>query len=360
MVNCREFFPEGTTSTSSDWSLRYCVYVSGEHVELAKAELEAVCRLLIYDIDITWYGRLAVLDCTANPLGFILERAALVQEGGIVLGEAPSPDLLVDTISEEVFRQHVPGKKTFAIRPQALEGGLPRNERVGVETELGKHIQGLLGLEVSLDNPAALLRVFIHPKTTIICDSEPSVLRRLLRGREPGRKPFFHPSMMNATLSRVMCNLAGVSDGGTVLDPFCGGAGILCEAALLGARVVGVDSQWKMLVGARVNLSQVEADYLLVQGDARSCPVIACDALVTDPPYGRASSTRGLHSLDLITGLVRNLDSIVRQRGESTCICGSQKMGLSEVIREAGFTIGREIGIRVHSGLVREVVTVVL
>lgn len=324
------------------------------------AELEAVCRLLPFDISFSWLGRLATLDCKMNPLAFILQRAALVQEAGIVLGEAESPEALSLKISEEVLGGYIGERESFAVRPQVLQGRLARGERVELENELGTRIQTILGLDVDLDNPDALLRVYIHPERTIICDSAVSNLRPLLRKREPGKKPFFHPSMMNATLSRVMCNLAGVGVGDLVLDPFCGGAGILCEAADLGGRLMGVDSQWKMLAGAKVNLTQIGANFVLVQGDIRSCPVVSCDSLVTDPPYGRASSTRGSQALDLINVFVRHLDEMVRRRGEFVCICGSHKMNLSQTIRQAGFTVGREIMIRVHRGLVREVVTVVV
>jgi len=177
-----------------------------------------------------------------------------------------------------------------------------------------------------------------------------------LREREPGRKSFFHPSMMNATLARVMCNLAGVMPGEIVLDPFCGGGGILCEASFIGARTVGVDLNWRLLAGSKENLSSAGREYTAIQGDIRSLPVRMCDCIVTDPPYGRASSTRGAQAIELVESLFEKADSILRRKIESICICGSSEMNLQNVAESMGLVVNQVLQIRVHSGLVRELV----
>jgi tRNA (guanine10-N2)-dimethyltransferase len=164
--------------------------------------------------------------------------------------------------------------------------------------------------------------------------------------------------MMNSALARVMCNLAGVRGGDVVLDPFCGGGGILCEAAHIGASVVGIDMSWKLLVGAIRNLSEISSNYSLIQGDAQYLPIQSVDRVVTDPPYGRASSTRGNLAIKLVESLFENVDSIIQSKGVSLCLCSDSEMKVSQIIRDAGFMVAHEIRMRVHSGLVRDIVTV--
>ncbi len=45
---------------------------------------------------------------------------------------------------------------------------------------------------------------------------------------------------MSPKLARCMVNLTGVKENDLVLDPFCGTGGILIEAGIMGARVIGV------------------------------------------------------------------------------------------------------------------------
>ena len=164
--------------------------------------------------------------------------------------------------------------------------------------------------------------------------------------------------MMNSSLARVMCNLAGVQTGDIVLDPFCGGGGILCEASHIGASVIGIDLNWKLLIGARVNLSKIGSNYSLIQGDTQHLPINSVNRIVTDPPYGRASSTRGNIAIKLVESLLEDANSILQSRGERMCICCDSEMKLSQVVRDAGLTVAHQLSVRVHSGLVRDIVTV--
>jgi putative methyltransferase (TIGR01177 family) len=164
--------------------------------------------------------------------------------------------------------------------------------------------------------------------------------------------------MMNASLARVMCNLASVMPEEIVLDPFCGGGGILCEASLIGAKTVGMDPNWRLLKGGKKNLAAIGTRYTFIQGDVRNLPIRECDCIVTDPPYGRASSTRGAHALRLVESLFGNVDSLLSRRNDSLCICGDSEMNIRNKAEEYGLIVGQALYIRVHSGLVREVLTI--
>jgi tRNA (guanine10-N2)-dimethyltransferase len=243
------------------------------------------------------------------------------------------------------------------VRTISEKGDISVKDRLDIEARLGARIKQVVGAKVDLEIPDTRIIVVFTPGNIRVCKSFASTLRPMLRSREPGQKPFFHPSMMNATLSRVMCNLAGLMPGETMLDPFCGGGGILCEAADIGARAVGVDLNWRLLIGSRENLTFPDIDYSVIQGDVRRLPIQGCDCIVTDPPYGRASSTRGSHAITLVESLFQRADSILNRREESICICGSSEMNIQDIAKQMGLDVGQVLQIRVHSGLVRELLT---
>jgi len=345
--------------TSSDACLtNYFAQVSGENLELAKAEIEALAKLCPYSIEIIWLGRVAKLHSAFNPSEFLLDRAALVKRAGILIGEFSHDESIIEGIADDFWKENLLSSDRFSVRTICIESEYDQQKRVKIERELGAHIRRITGAQVELRSPNVNILVIILAERLLVCESTESNLRRLLRTRDPGKKPFFHPSMMNSILARTMCNLAGVRPGNIVLDPFCGGGGILCEAVYMGATVVGIDKNWKLLEGARVNLSAIKSKYSLIQADALHLPVQTADHIVTDPPYGRSSSTRGAESRELFDSLLRNAPSILQSGRENLCVCASSEMDLPEMVQNAGLCIGYDIKITVHSGLVREIVTV--
>ncbi|MFX1559328.1 MAG: THUMP domain-containing protein [Promethearchaeota archaeon] len=336
---------------------KYFVYISGENLSIAMAEVKALARLLEIDKAICWDGRIGLIDSNRNLAPFFLERAALVKEAGVVLAEINAQDDLLGSLSDDMLRDTIGVEETFSVRTVSEKGNYSVNKRLEIETSLGARIKRAVGAKVDLKNPMTRILVVFTQESIRICKSIASRLRPMLRAREPGRKSFFHPSMMNATLARVMCNLAEVTLGEVVLDPFCGGGGILCEAAHIGARTVGIDLSWRLLSGSKENLSSIDSDYSVIQGDVRNLPIHGCDCIVTDPPYGRSSSTRGALGIDLVEALFEKVDSILNRRKRSICICGSSEMKLEELAGRMGLVVDQVLQIRVHSGLVRELLT---
>lgn len=345
--------------TSRDDGLTaYFAYISGENVELAKAEIEVLLNQFLDDKELTWQGRLAEIKLPVNPTEFLLERAALVQQAGIILYESDSVDNMTQVISDDEWIVHITKEDEFSVKTLCVDVDNDLSMRLQIEKVLGAHIKKVTCAKVNLRSPSVQVLVLILSNRILVCKSDTSRLRELLRNREPGKKAFFHPSMMNSSLARVMCNLAGVRVGDIVLDPFCGGGGILCEASHIGASVVGIDLSWKLLVGAIRNLSKISVNYSIIQGDAQHLPIKSVNRIVTDPPYGRASSTRGSIAIKLVESLLENVDTIFLAKGESLCIGGDSEMKLSQIVQDTGLTIARQLRIRVHSGLVREIVTV--
>jgi tRNA (guanine10-N2)-dimethyltransferase len=128
--------------------------------------------------------------------------------------------------------------------------------------------------------------------------------------RRPTDRPFFQPGSMDPLDARAVANLAGARPGATVLDPMCGTGGVLLEAGLVGARVVGVDAQRKMVRGARENLAATLRDAAapgvgeVIRGDATRLPIRAdaVDGVAFDAPYGRQSKVARHDLADLVGG----------------------------------------------------------
>ncbi len=109
--------------------------------------------------------------------------------------------------------------------------------------------------------------------------------------------------------ARALVNIAGARPDATVVDPMCGTGGLLLEAGLVGADVVGGDAQEKMVRGTRRNLRHVldgdghpapdrypaAGDWDCFRADAARLPLAdgAADAVVFDAPYGRQSRIEG-------------------------------------------------------------------
>lgn len=119
--------------------------------------------------------------------------------------------------------------------------------------------------------------------------------RSRLESTKVARRAFSLPISLHPKFARALVNLARVPMAGTVLDPFCGTGGVLLEAAAMGLRPIGSDRDPRMVSGTRASLRRSGADGGLVVADAGRLPWRrgTVHGIATDPPYGRAASTRG-------------------------------------------------------------------
>ncbi len=187
--------------------------------------------------------------------------------------------------------------------------------------------------------------------------------RRDFGDRQPTDRPFFQPGSMDPLEARALVNLAGARPGATVLDPMCGTGGILLEAGLVGARLVGSDAQEKMVRGTRENLrdglddAEQEPDagprpgrWDLVRADAARLPLAddAVDAVVFDAPYGRQSRIEG--DLDpLVSGALSEAARVADR-----CVLVADREWTAAAAA-AGWTLTDRFERRVHRSLVRHV-----
>ncbi|QIO21207.1 TIGR01177 family methyltransferase [Haloarcula sp. JP-L23] len=182
--------------------------------------------------------------------------------------------------------------------------------------------------------------------------------------RQPTNRPFFQPGSMDPLEARALVNIAGARPGATVVDPMCGTGGILLEAGLVGARVVGGDAQEKMVRGTRQNLAYaLDGDghpdrtaypeagrWDVCRSDAARLPLSddVADAVVFDAPYGRQSRIEG-ELRPLVSGALAEAHRIAPR-----CVLVADR-DWSDAARDAGWTVARRFERRVHRSLVRHV-----
>jgi tRNA (guanine10-N2)-dimethyltransferase len=177
---------------------------------------------------------------------------------------------------------------TVAVRARDVRGTAEIDTQ-RAEREIGSVLTER-GFAVDLDEPDHELRaLFSGDSCALGWLTERSV--RDYGKRKPSKRPFFQPGSMDPLLARALVNIAGTRPGARVLDPMCGTGGILIEAGLAGADVIGLDAQPKMVRGARENLAQYLGSGEVVAGSATQLPFRtgSIDAVVFDAPYGRQS-----------------------------------------------------------------------
>jgi tRNA (guanine10-N2)-dimethyltransferase len=112
----------------------------------------------------------------------------------------------------------------------------------------------------------------------------------------------------------------------------------------------------RALRGARRNLRYFKLEHEgFLNGDARRLPLHGIDAIATDPPYGRDSSTMGAG----VKGLVRDFLSEAKdslKKGAHICISSPREVELEAYALDAGFTLKEKHYVRIHRSLTRQFV----
>jgi tRNA (guanine10-N2)-dimethyltransferase len=151
-----------------------------------------------------------------------------------------------------------------------------------------------------------------------------------------------------------MVNLTGIKEGDLVLDPFCGTGGILIEAGIMGANVVGVDIDERMVEGTIKNLEYCGVkNYEVFKEDAREIKLpYKVDAVATDPPYGISASTGGEESKNLYAQSLITIEKLLTDNGK-LCLATPHYMDMTGLIEETNFEIIEQHHIRMHKSLTR-------
>nr|WP_233265101.1 methyltransferase domain-containing protein [Halomarina oriensis] len=344
--------------------------LGGEDDAFARREAASVCS----DV-----RPLATGLATARGVGSRVRTLALTHRASRLVGTTSVPEATVDDVrrlldAATVDRASLPvvsdrdgplGDGTVAVRANDVRG-LTAVDTQRVERELGSVLVGR-GFDVDLDDPDHELRALFSRVGGDPDDPDAEagetvcavgwLAERSERGfgeRLPSDRPFFQPGSMDPLYARALVNVAGAGPDTRVLDPMCGTGGVLVEAGLVGADVVGSDAQWKMVRGARQNLADAldGADgagaFDLVRANATRLPFAdgTFDAVVFDAPYGRQSKVVG----DLRELVSKALTEARRVAPRCVLVADREWDG---VAADAGWAVESRFRHRVHRSLDR-------
>ncbi|WP_048189810.1 TIGR01177 family methyltransferase [Methanobacterium sp. SMA-27] len=329
--------------------------LSQEHQTLPKAEIEAVLNAesIPFSFENQYEGVLIlnVPDEYSKSLKTFGKRLSYTHEVCKLLIETDKVHL-----NSEI--QTYPWKdiiiKDFAVRVKRMDKD-DKFDTTDVEWEIGGLINNSIErAKVNLKDPSSFLRlIFINGKI-FVTERLFKIEKKHFHNLKPHKRPFFYPGSMSPKLARCMVNLTGVKKGDLVLDPFCGTGGILLEAGIMGAEVIGVDIDKKMVNGTIKNLNYCGIkDYNVFQGDARKISLPnKVNAIATDPPYGISASTGGEESQNLYAEALVTMEEILIDTGK-LCMATPHYMDIEELIQGTNFEIIEQHHIRMHKSLTR-------
>jgi len=233
---------------------------------------------------------------------------------------------------------------TYAIRVFDLDG---RADSDALISDLAAEIDGKVSL-VSSDMELTVVR----GRRDYLAVTKPSLMRQDWVVRKPRARAFFHPSAIFPKFSRLLVNLSAVRPGETFLDPFCGTGSLLLEASEVGALPLGVDLHSKMTKGALRNRDKFRQDWVgVIRADAKHIPLVHVDAIATDIPYGRVSTTSGSSTGRILENLINEASSLLAH-GRRLVVMHPQTLDVG--LRD-GFELEEELHLPVHKKLTRTI-----
>ncbi len=329
--------------------------MSQEHETLPKAEIEAVFKAegIPFGIKEQYEGVLIldVPDECSESLKIVGKRFSYTHEVCRLLIET-------DKIHLNTEIQNYPWNdiitRDFAVRVKRMDKN-DEFDTTEVEWEIGGIINNMVeGVNVNLKDPSRFMRIIFLDGKILVTERLFKVEKKHFYNLKPHKRPFFYPGSMSPKLARCMVNLTGVTAGDVVLDPFCGTGGILIEAGIMGARVVGADIDERMVEGTIKNLEYCGVkDYEIFQGDARDIELpYRVNAIATDPPYGISASTGGEESQNLYAQSLVTMEEILMDDGR-LCMATPHYMDIQGLVRGTNFEIIEQHHIRMHKSLTR-------
>jgi tRNA (guanine10-N2)-dimethyltransferase len=207
--------------------------------------------------------------------------------------------------------------------------------------------------KVNLTNPDIELRAVLTPTTAYLGVKKAQINTGHFQQRRGHLRPFLSPITLHPKIARALVNLSRVKPQDIFLDPFCGTGGIILEAGLVGARIIGSDIEQKMIDGSQKNLEFYHLkNYHLfctdIGGVAQYAPSV--DAIATDFPYARSTTTKGEHLTRLYDRAFETISQILKKNRYAV-------VGLSnETIRAIGeqyLSVVATYPIKAHRSLTR-------
>jgi tRNA (guanine10-N2)-dimethyltransferase len=332
--------------------------ISGEYESLSYAELKAILEAEKFPYTITEkLDQTVRLEADEACVKQVQRRSGYTRVCALELFTCNADDSAIEeNASATNFAKILAEGETFEVRIRRIKEYSTKADTMRLEAKLGKLIlQNAKHAKVNLKTPSkTFYGILTNGKLVFgikLCEIAPKPFVE----RRARKKPFFHPSAMNAKLARCMINLAQAKTGTYVLDPFCGTGTVAIEAALIGCKAIGIDAQKRMANGAKRNIMHFGlTPEAIIIADARKLPLTHVDCVVTDPPYGRSASTLKSSTKAIVEAAMISAFSLLG-KGQRICIASPKTLGISRIGMQLGYRHVESNFAYVHRTLTREV-----
>ncbi len=333
--------------------------LSGENESLPAAEIKAILTAEGFSYaNPGMFDQILRLDAEFDSVKVVQVRSAYTRfcAQELFVSDANMVDIL-KTCSNIDFKAVLKPGESFVVRINRIKNYADQNlNTMTLEIKLGTQIlKQTEGTRVNLKNPDKTFIGIITDEKLILGLKLTDITSKTFSERRPRKKPFFHPSAMPSKMARCMVNLAHAKAESVLLDPFCGTGTSLIEATFIGCRAVGVDAQRRMILGTKKNLQfyNISPEGLIL-ADSRRIPLFKVDAIVTDPPYGRSSSTLKSTTKKLVEELLVSSHALLGI-GQRICIASPKTLNISRMGTRIGYRHVESHFAYVHRTLTREI-----
>ena len=347
----------------------YVVLLSGENPSLATMEIRALLSK-VNGISIKKLSRrLLWLSVTEITLGndkdeqivSALKEAAMshyiveiIKKVQVISFPETS---LITAIKKICWEKYIYSSKTFSVRVKYYSKNKKDIELKRYEKLIGKIIKEQTKARVNLNKPEVEVVILLIKNQVLIGIKRGETCRKEVNKRQPSKRPFFHPSSMNAIYARTIVNLTRLIKNQIFLDPFCGVGGFLIESLKRGFFSIGIDIDPKMIHGARKNLKfffESNKLFELFLGNAEFIPLFDVDGIATDPPYGRAASTHGKSIITVYEKVIKEFFRVLK-KGGILVLVSPHYLSLKKLINRTQFRVIGYSKVYVHKSLTREI-----
>jgi len=328
--------------------MNYLFELLKDHKTLPKAEILACLKAekITYKI-LDSNEDVLVIDTNTKieKIGILADRLSYVFFVDELLFSC-SPFL--NDIKKHVLENTIKKDGSIAIRCKNRSKNIDSREIVKILAEIYSNNR-----KVDLENPDLEIRALITDSKIYVGLKLFEINRNQFEDRKVQFRPFFSPITMHPKLARALVNLSSIKRNDILLDPFCGTGGILLEAGLIGAKVIGSDIEEKMIDGCKKTFDFYKVkNYKLYHSDIGEIGnyIDKVDSIVTDLPYGKSTTTKGEKIILLYKRAFESMSKLLKNGGRAV-------IGLSNkdliFLGENYFSIIDKHDFRAHSSLVR-------
>lgn len=333
--------------------MRRGVLLSGDHPTLPEAELRALCAVHDPGARVLVDGLVGSIDpAAATALDAGLGRMALAASWGVLWGETlQGPGAAAELARATAI--HADGRGTAGVHFER-RGARKNPDARALQRAVGDALRQC-GHTIDLAAPERRIFLWLVEERILVGERLGAPAPRYGE-RAVEKRMHFSPVSLHPRRAATLLHLVRVPPGQRVYDPFCGTGGIVLEAALEGYDAWGSDLDAFMVQGTLQALADVGPEPLagtVFEADIADAAGLAPEVagIVTDLPYGRASTTGGEGLRPLYARAFRAFHDLLPTGGRA--VAGLADPALLDLAAPAGLVVEEVHRERMHRSLTR-------